>query len=358
MKIPQPVKLKSGVYRIQLKLGGKSVVVYGDTPAECRREANTVKANHLSGRVVQRRCNYTVRQAIDAYIDFKMNSKKPLSPTTVRGYKQIRDNRFQKVINKPLDSVDWQAVLDAEPVSPKTLKNSWLLIYSCFKFAKITPPVVILPDVPQNERPFLDADQIPIFLEGMKGSRYELGAMLGLHSMRRSEFCDLTGADIDLNKEIIHVRGAMVLDEHNKLVHKDENKTADSARDIPIMIPRMKTLLSRRIKECGNDGHIIDYNPTQLYKNINKVCQELGLPEIGCHGLRHSFVSLAYHLKWDELTTMRIAGYSSFETMRKIYTHLAERDKNEHVTGMTEFFKETAKTSRSKKSTNGIKPKS
>ena len=51
-------------------------------------------------------------------------------------------------------------------------------------------------------------------------------------------------------------------------------------------------------------------------ETFNRICRKNGLPEIGVHGLRHSFVSLAYHLGWSELTTMQIAGYSDYNTMK------------------------------------------
>lgn len=62
------------------------------------------------------------------------------------------------------------------------------------------------------------------------------------------------------------------------------------------------------------------------------------LPEVGVQGLRHSFASLAYHLKLSEQETMQLGGWSDYKTMRKIYTHLAKVDRLKAENKITSFF--------------------
>lgn len=333
MKLPNPVKLKSGAYRIRLQLGGKDIMVYGETEAQCRMQARLIKTEHLSGKVVQRKCSYTTEQAVDAYIA----SKTSLSPCTVRGYETIKANRFQAQMDKVMDSVDWQAAIDQEDCSPKTIKNAWGLISSAMRYVGVEPPKVCLPKVVQEEHAFLEPEQIPIFLDAMRGNTFELAALFGLHSLRRSEICDLTMQDINLKKGIIRVRGAAVPDKDNNIVHKRETKNDASTRTVHIMIPRLTELLTQMQKD-GYQGYLVTAHPNSIYKAVNSVCARCGLPEIGCHGLRHSFISLCYHLQWSELAVMREAGYSDIYTMRKIYTHLAQADKDKNVEAMQKFF--------------------
>lgn len=333
MKLPKPVKLKSGAYRIRLRLGGKEIPVYGETEAKCRKAAELLKIEHLSGKVVQKRCDYTTRQAIDAYI----SSKTKLSPCTIRGYETIRKSRFKDQMDAVIDSVDWQAAIDAENCSPKTLRNAWGLVSSAMRFVNVPVPDVSLPKIIVDEHPFLEPEQIPVFLDAIRGNEFEVAALLGLHSLRRSEICDVTMKDIDLKKQTIRVHGAAVPDKDNKIVHKAENKNSASARVVPIMIPRLTELLTQ-MKQDGVEGYVVNHHPNSIYKAINSVCKKAGLPEIGCHGLRHSMVSLSWHLGWDELTCMRIAGYADFQTMRKRYTHLAQSDRNKNVLAMQDFF--------------------
>lgn len=338
MKLPTPVKLKSGAYRIRLRLGGKEIPVYGETEAKCRKAAELLKIEHATGKVVQKRCDYTTKQAIEAYIASRQNR----SPSTIRSYETIKKNRFQSVMDKVIDTVDWQAAINAEECAPKTLKSAWGLISSAMRFIQVPVPDVELPSIIPKERPFLEPEDIPVFLDAIYGTSFELAALFGLHSLRRSEICDLTMRDIDLKKQIIYVRGAAVPDKDNKIVHKAENKNSASNRVVPIMIPRLTELLTQMQKD-GVEGYLVPHHPNSIYKAVNSVCSKNGLPETGCHGLRHSFISLAYHLKWSALATMRVAGYSDYNTMRKIYTHLAQTDKDKNVQAMQDFFSAPSK---------------
>lgn len=333
MKLPTPTKQASGAYAIRLRLGGKSITVTGATATECRRQAQTVKAEHMSGKVLQRRCDITVTQAIDNYI----NNRPKLSPSTVRGYRTIQSNVFQSAMQMKLDEVDWQKTIDEDEHSPKTLKNAWGLISSVLREHDIAVPSVRLPQLPNRERPFLQPEQIRVFLDAIQGSPFELAALLGLHSLRRSEICDMTMDDFNLKTGELYVRGAAVPDENGKIVHKTENKNSASTRTVPIMIPRLTKILKQMQKD-GETGYLVKHHPNSIYKAINEICKQNGLPEVGCHGLRHSAVSLAYHLGWSELTSMRVFGYSDFQTMRKIYTHLANVDRKADVKSMKKFF--------------------
>ena len=332
MKLATPTKVRNGVYRLRLRLGGKSIYIYGSTEAECRRNATAVKANHLTGRAVQTKCTLTTADAITKYI----SDRPKLSPSTVRGYTSIRNNVFREASNKPLADVDWQRVIDQDPHSPKTIRNAWGLIASVLADNHIPVPKLHLPQSQAAERPFLQPEQIPVFIAALRDNPCELAALLALHSLRRSEILDVTLADIDLKRNIIHVRGAAVMDTNNAVVHKTANKNASSKRDVPIMIPRLAELC--RAHNGEKTDYIVTCHPNTIWREVNSVCKKAGLPEVGCHGLRHSFVSLAYHLGWSELATMSVAGYSDYSTMRKIYTHLADADKAHAVQSMKDFF--------------------
>ena len=332
MYIPTPQKLTDGRYRIQLRLGGKSITVTGETAADCRREATAIKSEHLTGRVVQKKCTLTLTSAIDNYIA----ARPKLSPSTVRGYKSIQKNIFINAMPKLMDEIEWQSCIDADEHKPKTIRNAWGFIASVYKDNGMPVPNVRLPALESRERPFLQPEQVPTFLKAISGSECELAALLGLHSLRRSEILDVTRSDVDLKAGVIHVRGSAVVNEDNIVVHKTTNKNLSSRRDVPIMIPRLAELV--KDFQGKPKDYLITCHPNSIWREVNSICKKNNLPEIGCHGLRHSFVSLAYHLHWSELATMKIAGYSDYNTMRKIYTHLSEIDKKQDILAMKDFF--------------------
>ena len=345
MKVPEPRRLKSGTWFIQMRLGGVSVPVTASTKTECKHLAERIKSAHRSGLREARAAasDLTIRQGIDEYIKAKKNN---LSPSTVRGYRIIQKNRFQDYMDRPMRAIkDWQAVYDSEKdrLSPKTLHNSFGLIRTVYQHCmkRQMPEVSELP-VAQRERAFLDAEQIEVFLKAVKGQRCEIPALLALSSLRCSEILGLTWDNVDLKAKRISVHGSSVLDESNKLVHKETNKTAKSWRYVPIFIPQLQDAL-----EAVEDkaGPVVTYQTESgMIRAINRVCQDAELPVIGLHSLRHSFASTCLHLGVPEETAMAIGGWSDFGTMRKIYTHVSQRDQEKHVSALTDFYKNANKS--------------
>lgn len=344
IKVPKPRQLKSGKWNIELKAEGWSTTE--DTPEECIIKAKAIRAGFLEAKKAAPKM--TVDDAVKKYIDARRGVK---SPSTIRGYETIRKNRFAEYMPKDINSVDWQAAIKKETAhcSAKTLKNAWGLVSSALAEAGVDPGEVSLPQIVKQDEPWLDYEQVLKFCDAVRGEPCELGALLALHSLRRSEIYALTADKIDLKQGTIHVEGAAVLDDENKLTQKDTNKNATSRRVVPIMIPRLKEILPAAMKRADG-APLMQGNINTLYNQINRVCRKADLPEVGVHGLRRSFASLAYHLKWSELDTMRVGGWSDFQTMRKIYTKLAEKDNIKSVKKMEKFY--STKKKNTNKNTN------
>jgi integrase len=349
MKIPEPRKLQSGNYFIQLRLNGVSVPVSAATARECKDAAAIIKAEYRAGKrtITKSKDSPTLKQAIDNYINQKDNT---LSPATIRGYKGIQNNRFKSVMDKKLkDIADWQKICNDEAriISAKTLKNSWGLIVSILGDNGLIVPKITLPQVVHNERPWLDYEQILVFIKDIKGKSGELAALLALSSLRRSEICALTPKNIDIAHSLIVVKGAKVLNKNHKYVVKATNKNKTSQRNVPILIPRLLELLSADF----DTDYLISVRPDTLCNQINRTCAKVGLPLVGVHGLRHSFASLAYHLGMPEKECMRIGGWSDAKTMHDIYTHLADRDNQKYADAMRDFYKKANENANENKKT-------
>lgn len=325
MKVPKAHRLESGTWYIQMRLGGGSQYVTGRTEKECTRKAELLKAEH---RNALRDASLASAGTLDAALeDYIASRKNVLSPSTVAGYGTIRRTRFQAYMNQKIDRINYQKMVNAEArlCGSKTLYNAFALVASAVEFAGLPRPKVTLPQVVHNEHAFLDADQIPAFLEAIKNQPVELAALLGLHGLRRSEIIGMEWKDVDLKKNLLHVRGSVVRNENNEFVKKATNKNKSSRRTVPIIIPRLAELLEET-PAAERTGPIVHGYPNKIWQNVNKACRAAGLPEVGTHGLRHSAVSLAYHQGIPPMETMRIFGYSDTTTMTRIYTHLAQSD--------------------------------
>lgn len=275
----------------------------------------------------------TLRAAVEVYLD---DRRDVMSPSTIANYRSYMRTRFQSVIDRPADRVNWQRAISEETklCSAKTIRNAWGLFAPALKEYGITPEVK-LPPVVKKEKAWLDPTQIKTFVSAVRGKSFEIPALLALMGLRRSEILGLTWENIDLDKNIIRIRGSVVYDEDYNFIRKETNKTATSRRTVPIMIPRLAEALAA-VED--KSGPVMRFNPTTLYSQINDLCKANGLPLVGVHGLRHSFASLGYHLKMSEMEVMRLGGWSDFATVRKIYTHLAEEDYANASNNMTKFF--------------------
>ena len=328
MKIPKARKLPSGTWFIQLRLDGESIPVTGETEAIVQARAMAIK----SGLAKTEKTKDTVGAMVDAYIKARTNV---LSPTTIRAYKNVRKNRFQSIMDKKPKDVNWQAAVNAEAkeCSAKTLKNVFGLIRASLKENGIAIDAT-LPSVRKTPMPWLSPEQIPVFLNLIRDTPCELPALLGLCSLRRSEVFGLQWKNVDLKKDVINVKETMVVSEKGSY-RKGTTKTEGSTRTVPIMIPRLHELLS---SIENKDGAVCSCNIATPYEQINRICRDNNLPEIGMHGLRRSFASLGYHLGLSELEIMSVGGWSDFQTIHKFYLYLSEEDKKSGVQKVTDFF--------------------
>lgn len=338
MKVPKAKKLPSGNWFIHLRLGGENIPITAKTEKACTKQAQVIKADYLAGRreKLPTLDDITLTQCIDKYIQRRAQ----LSPATVRGYRIIQNNYFQDYMEKPIRSIkSWQEVYDSEKgrLAPYTMKNAFGFLRSVYKEAthREMPPVETLPPK-RSERPFLDKEEIRDFLAAIEGRKCEIGALLALHSLRVSETLDLTWNDVDLKRKRLRVHGAMVPDEDNKYVRKDENKNEASRRYVPIFIPRLEELLKTHY---GDDLPVCRYyTESGLYKAINNACEVAGVPKVGNHGLRHSFASLAVLLHLPETVLQAVGGWKDSATVHKIYTHISQRDLEEQLAGVQAWF--------------------
>lgn len=332
IKVPEAEKLPSGSYRCRVMVNGQKKSFTAPTKREAEQAALEYKIGLLAEE--NEKPEITIRKAIDEYLTLKSGV---LSPASVRGHRIKQRCYLQSIMDIPLSKLSVSAIQQAiniEKCSAKTIRETWALIRPALKRYSVSYDVS-LPAVQSDEHAFLSAEEIPVFLKEAEGSKYEIAFLLALHSLRVSEILGLRWENVDLEKQSITVRGATLFDENNKLVNKPTNKNRSSRRTIPIMIPRLFQLLSDAER---TSEFVVIANPNSIRASANKICRKANLPEVGTHGLRHSFCSLAYKLGISEKVTMQLGGWSDYGTMRKIYTHIAQADISDSVQQIKNFF--------------------
>ena len=338
MKVPAPRQLPSGSWFIQMRLGGQSVPVTERTKAECVKTAQLLKAQYMAererpkGRNTQR----TVGELVEDYIK---KYTPVLSASTVRGYQTIRRNRFQSVMGLyPARVTSWQKVINDElrAVSEKTVTNAWGLVSAALRDAKISVPEVKLAPVPETDLPFLEPEEIPLFLDAVRGDPCELEILLELHGLRNSEARKVVKDNqIDLKHRIINVQGAIVRGSEG-FVEKKTNKSKKGTRAVPIFIPRLEELA----KELAGKGEAPPmHGASMILEHVHQACERAGVTDVDNHGLRRSFASLCYSTgKVSERSLMEMGGWNDAATVHKFYIKLAQRNRKGAVEALRGFY--------------------
>lgn len=340
VSIPKITQLPSGAYNCYLRIKDENGITQNISITDSDYKVVEAKAIAIKTGIVEAEKNPrqlpTLEKAIDNYIAERSNT---LSPSTIRGYRRIQSGRFKYYMKMSLSRLDERTCRrmvneEAAVCSPKTLKNAWCFVASVIRNETGKSFNVPLPQQKKTPHKFLDFEQIKVFTAAIKDEDIEASALLALNSLRCSEIYGLSWDNIDLDAGTVTVSGALVADEHNRYVYKDTNKTESSARTIEIVIPRLLELL----RSADKSKPITCCTPPSLWRKINRICAAHDLPEVGVHGLRHSFASLSYHLRIPKEIAMEIGGWQNDGIMNEIYTHLAAADVNEHREKLKRFY--------------------
>lgn len=336
VNIPKITKRGSS-FTAQVMVDGKRHRVTADTEEKCAAELAAIKYRAIQKQQREKAGILLLRDALDKYLDARQDA---LSPSTLLGYTRYRNTAFQSMMDYNVHATtdeQWQAAIKRESrgKSAKYVSNIWGFFSSAIYEATGKKPRVQLPAKSKKERSFLDSNEVGIFVNAVKGKPVEVAALLALSSLRVSEIKALRWSDIDEKRSRIHVQGAMVYG-IDGLVAKDENKTYDSNRWIPIIPPLQEALATADRKT----EFIVPQSGNWILRKIKETCAECGLPkDVGTHCLRHSFASLAYFLGIPTKITMELGGWKDESTVNKIYTHVAQKDVAKRAADFTNFFK-------------------
>lgn len=336
IKLPTVTRLPSGSYHTRCMVDGQRIPITADSEKEVIAKYLAIKNGVIEAKKREASRVKTLEQAVREYIDSRRDYR---SPSTIYGYEQNLRNTFQHAMQANVFTASdeyWQQAVRREKAlgrSPKYITNAWSLMAASIEAATGHRPKVLLYPKETRQRSYLEPEQIDIFVAAIKGTQVEIPALLCLSSLRRSEMLALTWDNVDLKKKIIHVRGSQVRGSSG-LIEKEQNKTDKSRRTIPI-IPPLQTALEASERRSG---HVVTMGGDTVLDHIKIICADNGLPDVGLHGLRHSFASLAYHLQIPEMIAAEIGGWNDLATMRNIYTHLSQQDIAKRAQDFSNYF--------------------
>ncbi len=159
-------------------------------------------------------------------------------------------------------------------------------------------------------------------------------------SLRQSEIAALRPSSVDGN--VIHVSGARVPDQNNKLVFKTSNKNLSSTRDIE-MPEFVAQLMRNRIRDDPNRDFIFDLKPNSVLKKFKRLLVNHSLPPYTIHSMRHAFAALMHSQNVPDLYIMEMGGWSSDYVMKKVYEYTFEEETRAAKKAANSYFDEHLK---------------
>ena len=183
------------------------------------------------------------------------------------------------------------------------------------------------------------ADQLRLFLAGAAKTPWLVAwTLLATTGMRRSEVAGLHWKHVDLEAGVIQVREALTSTRGR--MSFGPPKTASSVRSIALDEATVALLTAHRKSQvterlamgegyddqdlvvCWKDGRPV--NPDVLSKTFRRLADDLKLPRITLHDLRHTWATLALEAGVALKVVSQRLGHSSIKVTADVYTHVID----------------------------------
>ena len=296
-----------------------------------------------------------VKDFIPAYKEFKLKTCKRSSVSaymlTIKNIilPILGEYELEAVSSKEAESLKQDC--EDKGLSKKTIQDVIICLKNILKVANIlevaeTKTISVLWGTGNNEvKKQVEAynkDQVRKLVTSLEEtpSFKNLGLLITIYSgMRIGEVCALQWKDIDLEEKVIRVNKAIqrvYIEEETTGKMKTElqittPKTKSSQREIPI-VPKLFKMIKDFAKICRPDYFVCSGTTTPIeprtYRNYYmKIIEEIGLPRLKFHGLRHTFATQLIASKADVKTVSAMLGHSDITTTLNTYVHPSQDDK-------------------------------
>lgn len=314
-------KLPSGNWRVRVFLGeinGKKS--YKSITAPTRREAEYLAAK-CATKKKSNICDITVGEAVDRYIESKTNV---LSPTTIEGYRKLRQNHIKDIEKIKLENLTNERIqrwinMKAMSISAKTISNMYGLLHSTLSLLR--PDYI--PNIRLPRRTKKLKQNLPTSEDVMKAvhnTPIELPVLLALClCLRMSEVRGIKKTAID--GDLLYIENVMIT-VGGKSVEKELAKT-DSSRRVVRIPERLKNMILER-----DEMYATTLTAKAIYSRFTRLMKKHGFDNVRFHDLRHIAASDMNRLGISDRVAADRGGWATTSTMRNIYQHSFTPDRD------------------------------
>ncbi len=315
-------KLPSGKWRVRVQyydeLGNRHhKSITGKTEAEALYMAE--KESRKLQSIKPEDNDLTLAAAAEKFIQ---THSKTLSPSTVKGYRQVPRNYFPMLFDTPIGRIDNKAIqraVNADSThSAKSIMNAIGFISVVLK--EYRPDFVLSVKTPKRQRdvrPIPTMEEVGVILNAFEGTNVEIAVNLAIYlGMRLSEVAGVKFSDVKNGKVYVHT---VIVSSENGFVEKNTTKNTNSTR--VVNLPKHLNDLISEAEKKATDPHIVPMTPSGIYKAFQKILAQKGLPRYRFHDLRHCNASIMLRLNIPTKYQMTRGGWSTDSTLKTVYQH-------------------------------------
>lgn len=325
MKIPEPKKLPSGSWRIQIQVNGQKYSITDKDKKIVKQRAKEIYA----GKKVEKFVPKTIQEAMEEQISMKSDV---LSPSTILGYTRYKNNYLQSLMGiniTKLTQEDIQLAVNADVkkgLSPKTIRNAHGFLSSILNFYRPDFHLhTVLPQKCPYQVHIPEEDEMQKIWLASKGSVYELPILLGCWlGLRMSEIRGLKFTDV--NGDRVHIQRALVRGTSTVEGRKTESReklTKSYSGDRWIKLPQM--ILDLIKKQPRRSEYICPLSENAIYKNYKKFCEKAGVEPTRFHDLRHFEASEAHSIGIPDAYQIKRLGHKTDNMLKTTYRHTLQK---------------------------------
>ena len=349
--------------------GADKKYVYAKTKKELKEKVKTKEEKPFMANE-----HTTFGEYILDWVKIKENV---IEKSTYDGYNTLIDSMIisfdgYDLANKTLTNLSpmvFQAYLNslAEKYARSSITKIWQLIRQCVKYGEtqeeIKPNTMSMVKVPlesyvavkKKEIPFVDNDELNRLYDLLENytdkknvHRYRNSnnahaiILIAYTGLRVGEMTALKWKNVNIRGKYIDIAEATgsVKDSEGRYTTVDKApKTESSKRRVPLPARGMEMIeyFDKANPEHNPDDFVcVTSNNTQMirrnvYRTLEIMCRDAGLPRMSIHSLRHSYGSILLNKGADIKTISTLLGHKNISTTYDIYIGVDEKNKTKVV---------------------------
>lgn len=232
------------------------------------------------------------------------------------------------------------------PTAKKTLRDIKHTARQIFQYAidlrlidyNPAGSVKIPRNAPKKTRRALTTDEINAITN--TPHKLQIAAMIQLYGgLRRGEVIPLKWDDIDIEKATISVNKAVDLSQNTPVIKSTKTVSGNRIVHIPsILCSYLQSIEDKTGLVIGDDL----YSATKWRKQWDKYTNEIGIPGVTSHMLRHTACTMMIEAGIDPSTVKKQMGHSNVKTTLEVYTHITEEHQNIEIEKLNDYIKTNA----------------